>query len=196
MSESAGQFRSAQQPAITHGVDEQDRTLPVHPANNEAVLGRFANEVEVVAIGVRGNNCAEIGFVQRLGGGEHFQNQPGLALDVRPKPAVEFPVPQPRRDFLERPEREAGPVGFGTEASKKIAFGEWAAELLRHVELPGASERGDGTGAIAQPVERIIVRVARARLVVHQAHHQVGDLRLEAVGKCWVGQIQLQSRQC
>ena len=144
---------------------------------------------------MRGNNRAEIGFVQRLGGGEHFQNQPGLALDVRPKPAVEFPVPQPRRDFIQRPEREAGTVGFGTEAAEEIALGEWPAKLFRHVELPGAGEGDDGIRAVAQPVERIIVRVARAGLVVHQAHHQVGDLRLEAVGECCVGQIQLQSGQ-
>ena len=189
-----GEFRRAAQAAITHGVDEQDRALPIHPAGDEPVLCRVANEVEVIAVRVCRHNRAEIRFAQRLSGRQHFLNQPRLPLDVRPEPAIEVFVSSDGRDFFQRPEREAGAVGFGTESAEEIVFGKWATKLFGDFELSGAGERDDGIGAVAQPVERIIVRIAGPRLVVHQAHHQMRDLRIQAVGESGIGQVQLYFR--
>ena len=190
-----GQLRRAPQAAVTHRVDEQDRALPVHSAGDEAVLGRVANKVEVVAIGVRRNNRAETGFAQRPGGRKHFENQSGLALDVRPEPAVKVLVARKSGDFFERPKREAGAVRFGTEPTEEIVLGKRPAKLFRRFELSGAGERDDGIRAVTQPVERIIVRVGGPRLVVHQAHHQMRDLRVQAVGELRIGQVQFEASQ-
>src|SRR5207245_7869612 len=111
---------------------------------------------------------AEIRFAQRLSGRQHFLNQSRLPLDVRPEPAIEVFVSSDGRDFFQRPERESGTVGFGTEPAEEIVFGKWATKLFGNFELSGAGERDDGIGAVAQPVERIIVRIAGPRLVVHQ----------------------------
>ena len=151
-SQTPGQFRRAQQAAITHRVDKQNRSLPVHPTLDQSVLRRVADEVKVVAVRLPRDNRTEIRFAQRFGGGEHVENQLRLAPDVRPEPAVQIRLAREAGDFFERPEREAGTVGFRAEAAEEILFGKRLAELPGDLELSGPSERGDDVSAVAQPV--------------------------------------------
>ena len=108
---------------------------------------------------------------------------------------VEVLVARNSGDFFERPKGEAGAVRFGTEPAEEIVLGKRPAKLFRRFELSGAGERDDGIRAVTQPVERIIVRVGGPRLVVHQAHHQMRDLRVQAVGELRIGQVQFEASQ-
>ena len=124
----------------------------------------------------------------------HFQDELGLALDVRPQPSVERRIADAHGHVFHHPQALARGVAFGPEAAEEIVFREIPGKLLGHLELARAHQSRDDRNAVALPGQRIVGRLARRRAPVQESHHQVGDLGVQTIGETLIRQVHLDPR--